>query len=196
MNAIYSYLRAVSFFSLTPFHGGVRFRILLFVCLDCGQSSPMHSKLNIKNLLTANCVYYIVTEHKEVAYLNILISTLSQTPIYEQIQNQIKQMVLSGKLKTDDQLPSIRLMAKDLKVGIITVKRAYEELGKEGIVVNLQGRGCFVVEIDRNKLKAIHLNILREKLLEIKEFADTTDISLGEMLKVLNEIYGGNANDK
>ena len=105
-------------------------------------------------------------------------------------------MVLSGKLKTDDQLPSIRLMAKDLKVGIITVKRAYEELGKEGIVVNLQGRGCFVVEIDRNKLKAIHLNILREKLLEIKEFADTTDISLGEMLKVLNEIYGGNANDK
>jgi GntR family transcriptional regulator len=128
--------------------------------------------------------------------LNILISTLSQTPIYEQIQNQIKEMVLSGKLKSDEQLPSIRLMAKDLKVGIITVKRAYEELGKEGIVVNSQGRGCFVVEIDRNKIKAIHLDMLREKLIEIKEFADTTDISLGEMLKVLNEIYGGNANDK
>lgn len=128
--------------------------------------------------------------------MNILISTLSQTPIYEQIQNQIKEMVLSGKLKGDEQLPSIRLMAKDLKVGIITVKRAYEELEKEGIVVNLQGRGCFVVEIDRNKIKAIHLDMLREKLIEIKKFADTTDICLREMLKVLNEIYGGNVNDR
>ncbi len=128
--------------------------------------------------------------------MNILISSLSQTPIYEQIQNQIKEMVLSGKLKSDEQLPSIRLMAKDLKVGIITVKRAYEELEKEGIVVNLQGRGCFVVEIDRNKIKAIHIDMLRERLFEIKEFADTADISFGEMLKVLNEIYGGSENDK
>ena len=87
-------------------------------------------------------------------------------------------------------------MAKDLKVGIITVKRAYEELEKEGIVVNIQGRGCFVAEIDRNKIKAIHINMLRERLLEIKEFADTADIPLGEMLKVLNEIYGGSENDK
>jgi GntR family transcriptional regulator len=128
--------------------------------------------------------------------MNILISALSQTPIYEQIENQIKEMVLSGKLKSQEQLPSIRLMAKDLKVGIITVKRAYEELEKEGIVVNLQGRGCFVAEIDRNKIKAVHIDMLRERLLEIKEFADTADIQLGEMLKVLNEIYGGSENDK
>lgn len=138
----------------------------------------------------------MITVDKEAVCLNILISTLSQTPIYEQLQNQIKEMVLSGKLKSHEQLPSIRLMAKDLKVGIITVKRAYEELEKEGIVVNLQGRGCFVAEIDRNKIKAIHIDMLRERLLEIKEFADTADISLGEMLKVLNEIYGGSENDK
>ena len=128
--------------------------------------------------------------------MNILISTLSQTPIYEQIQNQIKEMVLTGMLKSDEQLPSIRLMAKDLKVGIITVKRAYEELEKEGIVVNLQGRGCFVASIDRNKIKAIHLDILRERLLEIKEFADTADISHEEIIKVINEIYGGSENDQ
>ena len=128
--------------------------------------------------------------------LNILISTFSQTPIYEQIQNQIKEMVLKGKLKSNDQLPSIRLMAKDLKVGIITVKRAYEELEKEGIIINLQGRGCFVAEINISKIKAIHIDMLRERLLEIKEFADTSDISPGEMLKVLNEIYGGSENDK
>lgn len=129
-------------------------------------------------------------------YLNILISALSQTPIYEQIQNQIKEMVLKGEIKSQEQLPSIRLMAKDLKVGIITVKRAYEELEKEGIVINLQGRGCFVAEIDREKIKAIHIEMLRERLFEIKEFADASDISPLEMHKVINEIYGGNENDK
>jgi len=128
--------------------------------------------------------------------LNILISALSQTPIYEQIQTQIKEMVLGGKLKSQEQLPSIRLMAKDLKVGIITVKRAYEELEKEGLVINLQGRGCFVADIDRNKIKTIHIDMLRERLLEIKEFADASDISTVEMLKVINEIYGGSENDK
>ena len=127
---------------------------------------------------------------------NILISALSQTPIYEQIQNQIKEMVLRGNVKSKEQLPSIRLMAKDLKVGIITVKRAYEELEKDGIVINLQGRGCFVAEIDRNKVKAIHIEMLRERLLEIKEFADTSGISPEEMFKVINDIYGGNKYDK
>ena len=128
--------------------------------------------------------------------MNILISALSQTPIYEQIENQIKELVLKGQLKSQEQLPSIRLMAKDLKVGIITVKRAYEDLAKEGIIINLQGRGCFVAAIDRIKIKAIHMAMLRERLVEIKEFADTTDISQMEILKVLNEICGGSENDK
>jgi len=128
--------------------------------------------------------------------LNILISTLSQTPIYEQIQNQIKELVLKGKLNSQEQLPSIRLMAKDLKVGIITVKRAYGELEKEGIIINLQGRGCFVADIDTKKIKAIHLDMLKERLLEIKDFADASDISPKEMFNVLNEIYGGSENDK
>ena len=128
--------------------------------------------------------------------MNILISALSQTPIYEQLKNQIKELVLKGQLKPQEQLPSIRLMAKDLKVGIITVKRAYEDLAKEGIIINLQGRGCFVAEIDRAKIKAIHLDMLRERLLEIKEFADTTDISSMEISNLLNEIYGGSENGK
>ena len=128
--------------------------------------------------------------------MNILISTLSQTPIYEQIQNQIKEMALSGKLKASEQLPSIRLMAKDLKVGVITVKRAYEELENQGIVVNLQGRGCFITELDTSKIKAVHMEMLREKLMEIKEFAETVDISSIEITKVLKEIYGGRENDK
>ncbi|MCJ7688638.1 MAG: GntR family transcriptional regulator, partial [Clostridiaceae bacterium] len=92
-------------------------------------------------------------------------------------------------LKSKEQLPSIRLMAKDLKVGIITVKRAYEELEKEGMVINLQGRGCFVAEINIVKVKAIHLDMLRERLIEIKEFADVSDISPVEIHNVINELY-------
>ncbi|MCW3490381.1 GntR family transcriptional regulator [Dethiobacter alkaliphilus] len=128
--------------------------------------------------------------------VNILISTLSQTPIYRQIQDQIKEMVLTGKLKPEEQLPSIRLMAKDLKIGIITVKRAYEELEKEGIVINLQGKGCFVAEIDAKRIKEIHLAMLAERLQEIKDFSDTAGISPQEVVEVLNQVYGGAKNDK
>jgi GntR family transcriptional regulator len=123
--------------------------------------------------------------------MNILISTLSQTPIYEQIRGQFKEMVLTGKLKSGEQLPSIRLLSKELKVGVVTVKRAYEELEKEGIVIILQGRGCFVAEIDAAKIKKIHLNILAERLHEIKDFSITAGISREEVISVLNKVYGG-----
>jgi len=126
--------------------------------------------------------------------MNILISTLSQTPIYEQIRGQIMELVLTGKLAPNQQLPSIRLMAKDLKVGIITVKRAYEELEREGIVVNLQGRGCFVAEIDAERIKKIHLDLLAERLLEIKQFSATKGISQAEVVNILNTVYGGGDN--
>lgn len=128
--------------------------------------------------------------------LNILISPLSQTPIYEQIKMQIKELVLSGKLKNGEQLPSIRLMAKDLKVGIITVKRAYDELCADGITISLAGRGVFVVDIDEKRAKQIHLSMLTEHLLEIKSFCDSTDISQKELEKQINLIYGGFDNAK
>lgn len=127
--------------------------------------------------------------------MNILISTLSQTPIYEQIREQFKEMVLTGKLKSGEQLPSIRLLSKDLKVGVVTVKRAYEELEKEGIVIILQGRGCFVAEIDAEKIKKIHLNILSKRLHEIKDFSSIAGISKEEVIRVLNKVYGGGNDD-
>lgn len=127
--------------------------------------------------------------------MNILISTLSQTPIYEQIREQFKEMVLTGKLKSGEQLPSIRILSKDLKVGVVTVKRAYEELEKEGIVVILQGRGCFVAEIDAEKIKKIHLDILSKRLHEIKDFSLIAGISKEEVIRVLNKVYGGGNDD-
>jgi GntR family transcriptional regulator len=128
--------------------------------------------------------------------MNVLVSALSQTPIYEQIQRQIKELVLTGRLKAGEQLPSIRFMAKDLKVGIITVKRAYEELEKEGILSNLQGRGCFVNKMDTEKIRMIHFDMLKERMLEIKEFADTSGITQVEIINAVIELYGGCSNDK
>lgn len=123
--------------------------------------------------------------------MNILISPLSQTPIYEQIELQIKELVLSGKLKSGEQLPSIRLMAKDLKVGIITVKRAYDDLCEAGITVSIAGRGVFVADINEERAKEIHLNMLSERLIEIIEFCKSTGISKPELEEQINNIYGG-----
>lgn len=123
--------------------------------------------------------------------MNILISPISQTPIYEQIKMQIKELVLSGKLKSGEQLPSIRLMAKDLKVGIITVKRAYDDLCAEQITISLAGRGVFVADIDQEKIKQIHLEMLFERLEEITEFCNSTGISKHELEEQINKIYGG-----
>jgi len=125
-----------------------------------------------------------------------MISPLSQTPIYEQIKMQIKELVLSGKLKSGEQLPSIRLMAKDLKVGIITVKRAYDDLCLEKITLSLAGRGIFVADIDEKRVKEIHINMLLERLLDISAFCKSTGISKQELEEQINKIYGGYENVK
>jgi Predicted transcriptional regulators len=109
---------------------------------------------------------------------------------------QIKEQVLSGRLKAGEQLPSIRLMAKDLKVGIITVKRAYDELCAEGIAVSLAGRGIFVAEVDEHKAKQIHLAMLSERLADIADFCRSTGITKEELLAQIQIIYGGTDHDR
>ena len=125
-----------------------------------------------------------------------MISSLSQTPIYEQIKIQIKELVLSGKLKSGEQLPSIRLMAKDLKVGVITVKRAYDDLFAEGFTINVAGRGIFVADIDADRVKEIHIEMLAERLEELKEFCTNTGISKEELNEQIRKVYGENNNGK
>lgn len=127
--------------------------------------------------------------------MNLLISPLSQTPIYEQIREQIRELALTGSLKPGEQLPSIRVMAKELQVGVITVKRAYEELENDGIIVNLQGRGCFVKEIDTAAAKEIHLRLLRGRLCELRQFCDMSGIKRDEIIEEIDRLYGGNGNE-
>lgn len=124
--------------------------------------------------------------------MNILISQFSQIPIYEQMENQIRQSILSGELKPNDMLPSIRGMAKDLGVGIITVKRAYDDLCKEGLLVSLQGRGVFVAEIDPAQAKAARLEQLKHRLADIKEYCDASSIMEEELINEIHKLYGGN----
>lgn len=126
--------------------------------------------------------------------MNILISQLSQTPIYEQVENQIRQEILDGALKGGEMLPSIRGMAKDLGIGVITVKRAYDDLCQEGYLVSLQGRGVFVAEINVNQEHMLRVERLKEQMVQIKEYCDTSAISKEELVKVIDEIYGGKNN--
>lgn len=127
--------------------------------------------------------------------MNIKISLLSQIPIYEQIQNQIKEFILTGKLQADEQLPSIRLMAKDLQVSVITVKRAYEELEHEGIITSIHGKGCFINEVDIKKVKSINLNILKEQLKDLVKFSNSCGITKDEVQNILDDLYTGGDNN-
>ena len=122
--------------------------------------------------------------------LNIIISNLSQEPIYEQIVNQIKQLVMKGELTENDSLPSIRSLAKELQISVITTKRAYDELEKDGFIVTVPGKGTYIAAQNMELLRETRLKIIEEKLSEAVETAKSiklTAIELKEMLEILYE---------
>lgn len=121
--------------------------------------------------------------------MNILISQLSQVPIYEQLESQLRQNILSGVLQPQEMLPSIRSMAKELNIGIITVKRAYDDLCTEGLLVSIQGRGVFVADVDVTKVRQSRREQLIQKLSEIKQFCDASAISKEDVIVEWNRLY-------
>ena len=134
---------------------------------------------------------YIYTMHirKWGEKLNINISNTSTIPLYEQIQTQIKSQILNGSLKQGEGLPSIRNLAKELKVSIITTKRAYEELEKDGFIETVIGKGTFVSNQNTERLKEITLYNLENKLEEIIKQAKSAGITLEEGLEIFKSIY-------
>ena len=134
---------------------------------------------------------YIYTIHirKWGEKLNINISNTSTIPLYEQIQTQIKSQILNGSLQAGDGLPSIRNLAKELKVSIITTKRAYEELEKDGFIETVIGKGTFVSNQNTERLKEITLYNLENKLEEIIKQAKSAGITLEEGLEIFKSIY-------
>lgn len=122
--------------------------------------------------------------------MNIIISNSSQEPIYEQITRQIKNMIIKGELAENELLPSIRSLAKDLQISVITTKKAYEELEKDGYITTVPGKGSFVAAQNKELLKEMRLKIVEEKLAEAVEAGRSIELPLDvmqEMLKILYE---------
>lgn len=121
--------------------------------------------------------------------MNINISNTSSIPLYEQIKNQIQNQILDSTLKQGDGLPSIRNLAKELKVSIITIKRAYEELEKEGFIETVTGKGTFVSMQNKDRLKEITLYEIENKLEVIIKQAKSAGITLEEGIEIFKSIY-------
>ena len=109
----------------------------------------------------------------------------SNIPIYQQIADQLKEEILSGKLKQGEYLPSIRGLAKDLRISVITTMKAYEELEKQGLVTALQGKGYYVNAQDTQMLHEQHLRKMEEHLLAAISAARIAGIPDSEIIQVL-----------
>ena len=124
--------------------------------------------------------------------MKFYLDTASDLPNYLQLENQIKTACLQGKLKPGDQLPSIRSLAKELSIAIITVKRAYDDLEKERIIELRQGKGCFVRSVEKHKLKneaAEQIEMELDTLLKHARALGVTEIELQHLLMMkLNEL--------
>ena len=121
--------------------------------------------------------------------MDIIISNSSGVPIYEQIVRQVKGLILSGELPEGEALPSMRLLAKELRISVITTKRAYEELERDGFLENVPGKGCFVAPQNRELLREAQLRRVEEKLTQAIEEARRGAVSLEELKEMLTELY-------
>ena len=124
--------------------------------------------------------------------MKIIISNSGDQPIYEQIAGQIKNAILSGGLAEGAALPSLRFLAKELRVSIISTKRAYEELEKEGYIESFQGKGSFVTGRNRELMREEQFKKIEASLLSAVEMAKISGISLKELEEVLEALYDGN----
>ena len=118
--------------------------------------------------------------------MDIILSNSSVKPIYEQITDQVKEQIMAGTLSAGDALPSMRLLAKELRISVITTKRAYEELERDG-----PGKGCFVAPQNRELLREAQLRRVEEKLTQAVEEARKGAFSLDELHELLDILYKG-----
>ena len=122
--------------------------------------------------------------------MNIILSNNSNVPIYEQIENAIKEAIFSNELKEEDMLPSVRNLANDLKISFLTVKRAYDELEKAGFIKTVQGKGSYVAPknielIKEEKLKEIEK--LTSKIYNIAKISNISNDDIKEIFKIMFE---------
>ena len=118
--------------------------------------------------------------------MTILIDNKSGLPIYDQIYTQIKAQIISDNLHADDSLPSIRSLAKDLRISVITTKRAYDELEKEGFIYTVPGKGCFVAPKNTQLIREENLRKIESHLQSIYRLAQTCSLSRQDVEEMLH----------
>jgi GntR family transcriptional regulator len=123
--------------------------------------------------------------------LNIIISNSSGQPIYQQIVTQIKNLIISGVLKEGEALPSMRLLAKELRISVITTKRAYDELEREGFIVSFTGKGSFVAAENLDLIWEQHYREIEAHMQAIADKAAACGLELEDLLEMLTLIVKG-----
>ncbi len=121
--------------------------------------------------------------------MDIVIRNTSAEPLYNQIYTQIRDQIVSGALKPGDALPSIRALAKDLRISVITTRRAYDELERDGFIVTAAARGCFVAERDVEQLRQVKFEELKAVLNEAVKLAATCGVDEEQLLNMLADRF-------
>ena len=121
--------------------------------------------------------------------VKIIVSNSAQEPIYEQVCKQVKAQIISGELKEGDNLPSIRNLAKELQISVITTKRSYEELEKEGFIDTVVGKGSFVAMQNKDLLREKKMKSVEEMLTDAVNEAQKLGVTLKELREILTILY-------
>ncbi len=134
---------------------------------------------------------YTISSYRGPAKMEIIISNSSGKPIYEQIADQIKNQIIDGKLQAGDPLPSMRALAQDLRISVITTKRAYNDLESEGFIETVAGKGCFVSAKDVEILREGSLKEAEEYMAKAISIAKRSGITAGELKEIIDILYEG-----
>ena len=186
------------------FHAGVPMPEKLFSCLHRRSDTMRVRFFKLDSLIRNNYAYkqYITVDNsyillytvcvestsKEVRTMNMIIDTYSMTPIYEQIVDSVKRMILSGELKENDVLPSVRVLSRDLKISALTVKKAYDTLEEEGLTSTVHGKGTYVSAANRSLIQEERRRELEKDLEAVYEKAERYGVRREELLKMFEII--------
>ncbi len=127
--------------------------------------------------------------------MKMIISNSSSVPIYEQIKNSIVEQIVNDELKEDEAIPSIRNLAQDIKISVMTIKKAYDELEQEGYIISRQGKGTFVAPKNTELAKEKAQKDIEEYISKIVDISIKFDIDKKEIIDIFNLFYGGDKNE-